>query len=113
MLNNKLNINSKSYKKYNLNNYEIYIMSEKFGEPRFHVIKNVNRKIKRFSDFKFSISLTRTFNESGKIRILDSSAEYNSLDNFNELEHEIKEWLSYNLINLKSDWNHLNEKRKI
>jgi hypothetical protein len=125
MLNNKLNINSKSYKKYNLNNYEIYVMNEKFGEPRFHVI--INRKIKRFSDFPHFLRFIRINHKNLttkicchfkskfciKIRILDSSTEYNSLDNFNNLELELKEWLSFNLSFLKSDWNLLNKNRKI
>jgi hypothetical protein len=112
MLNNKLNIKSKKYKKYNLKDYEIYIMNEEFGEPRFHIIKNINNAIKRFDDFQFSISLTKPFNELGKIRILDSSTEYNSLDNFDNIESEIKEWLFFNLDKIKKDWNNLN-KRKI
>lgn len=113
MLNNKLNIKSKLHKKYKLNDYEVYIMNENFGEPRFHVIRNIDNRIKRFTDFQFSISLTKIFNESGKIRIIDSSTEYNSLDNFPHLESDIKNWLSTNLINIKKDWNFLNKNRKI
>jgi len=113
MLNNKLNIKSKLHKKYKLIDYEIYIINENFGEPRFHVIRNINNRIKRFTDFQFSISLTKPFNESGKIRILDSSTEYSSLDNFPNLESDIKDWLSTNLINIKKDWNFLNNNRKI
>jgi predicted nucleotidyltransferase len=111
MLNNKLKINSKYYKKYNLNDYEIYIMNEKFGEPRFHVIKNINNKIKKFNDFQFSISITKPFNESGKIRVLDSSTEYNSLDNFPNLESEISNWILNNSEIIKEDWNFLNSRK--
>jgi hypothetical protein len=112
MMSNKLNIKSKPFIKYKLNDYEIYIIAEKFGEPRFHIIKNINNKIKRFEDFQFSISLTNTINEFGKIKVLDSSTEYNTLDNFENLENDIKEWLSYNLNKIRKDWNSLN-KRKI
>jgi hypothetical protein len=113
MLNNKLSIKSKLHKKYKLKDYEIYIMNENFGEPRFHVIKNIDNKIKRFTDFQFSISITKPLDESGKIRILDSSTEYNSLDNFIHLESDIKDWLVANLINIKKDWNFLNRNRRI
>jgi hypothetical protein len=75
-------------------------------------MENINNSIKRFDDFQFSISLTKPFNELGKIRILDSSTEYNSLDNFDNIESEIKEWLFFNLDKIKKDWNNLN-KRKI
>lgn len=113
MLENKLNIELGRYKKYTLNEYEVYIMCEDYGEPRFHFTKNINNKVKRFEDFQFSISLTKTFNEDGSFRILDSSTEYNSMSNFTNLDKLLKEWLSSNISYLKNDWNELNSSRKI
>lgn len=110
MLDNKINIKYKKYKKYNLGDFDAYIILEEFGEPRFHIIKNINNKIKRFNDFQFSISLTEPLNESG-IKVLDSSTGYNSLSNINNLEDKIKEWLTSNLKNLRNDWNSLNDRK--
>jgi hypothetical protein len=111
MLTNKVNISNNNWKKYNLGEYEVYIMKEDFGEPRLHIIRNINNRIRRFSDFQFSISLTKPFNESADIRVLDSSTEYNSLSNFPELEKNFKEFLISNLEELRKDWNNLNRRK--
>lgn len=109
MLNNKLNLKGK-YKKYNFKDCEVYVMQEKWGEPRFHLTKNILKNVKKFTDFQFAISLTKPF-ENNKLRVLDSSTGYNNLDNFKDLENEFKVWLNKNLNNLKKDWNLLNERK--
>jgi predicted nucleotidyltransferase len=108
MMSNNLNIKNNNYKKYKTEHFDVYIMKEDFGEPRFHIIKNINNLIKRFSDYQFSISITKPFSENGEVRILESSTEYNSLSNFDGLDSLVKDFISENLSKLVSDWNELN-----
>ena len=88
MLNNKLMLERGQYKKYLFKDYEIFVMKEKYREPRFHITKNINRRLKTFNDFQFSISLTKTF-ENNEFRILDSSTGYNNLNNFEQLKTDL------------------------
>ena len=98
-------------KKIELNEYEIYLFEEKYGEPRFHFGKKHigNRKYK---DFQFSISLTKTFDNLGKTRVIESSTGYKSFNGFDSDEQFLKNWLKVNINKLRVHWNSLN-KRKI
>lgn len=111
MLENSLNISSKKHIKYKFSEYEIYIMNENFGEPRFHFTKNIQNDIKRFEDFQFAISITKPFDDLGNIRVLNSSTEYNSLSNFKGLESELRVWMVENLEVIREDWNKLNYRK--
>jgi hypothetical protein len=111
LLEYKSNLRSAISKKIELNEYEIYLFEERYGEPRFHFGKKHigNRKYK---DFQFSISLTKTFDNLGKTRVIESSTGYKSFNGFDSDEQFLKNWLKVNINKLRVHWNSLN-KRKI
>jgi hypothetical protein len=90
--------------------YEIYLFEEKYGEPRFHFGRKY-RGDRRYKDFQFSISLTKTFDDLGKTRVLESSTGYKSFNGFESDEEILRDWLKENINNLKSDWNYLNKRK--
>ena len=90
--------------------YEIYLFEEKYGEPRFHFGRKY-RGDRRYKDFQFSISLTKTFDDLGKTRVLESSTGYKSFNGFESDEEILRDWLEENINNLKSDWNYLNKRK--
>jgi hypothetical protein len=99
------------YKKIEFDEYEICLFEEKYGEPRF----NFGKKYigcRKYRDFQFSISLTKTFDDLGRTRVLESSTGYKSFNGFESDEEFLKDWLKDNINKLKNDWNYLN-KRKI
>jgi hypothetical protein len=99
------------HKRICLEDCEIVLFKEEYGEPRFHFGKNINNKIRKYSDFQFSISLTKPF-ENNKLRVLESSTEYKSFNGFEKKEEILKKWLEENIDFLKEEWQKLN-KRKI
>jgi hypothetical protein len=94
--------------------YEIYIFENNYGEPKFYFSKNLKSKIKRFTDFKFGISLSKTF-ENDKLRVVESSTDYKSFNSFRKEESILIDFLNSdnNLNRLVNIWNKLNPKRKI
>jgi len=98
------------YKKTEFDKYEIYLFEEKYGEPRFHFGRKY-RGDRRYKDFQFSISLTKTFDDLGKTRVLESSTGYKSFNGFESDEEILRDWLKENINNLKSDWNYLNKRK--
>jgi hypothetical protein len=106
-------LNNKHYKiKYK--NYDVVIFESRYGEPRFYFSNDITKKINQFDDFKFAISLTKTFDDDG-IRIVESSNSYNRFVGFfKKQESEITEFLTKENINfLKEKWNELNPDRFI
>ncbi len=102
------------YHKIKYLDYDIVVFESKYGEPRFYFSNNINKKINKFDDFKFSISLTKPFDDE-KVRIVESSNSYKSfVKYFKKQESDIISYLSDdNLRNLRSKWNELNCDRKI
>lgn len=99
------------YKKIEFDEYEICLFEEKYGEPRFNFGKKYIGS-RKYTDFQFSISLTKTFDDLGRTRVLESSTGYKSFNGFESDEEFLKDWLKDNINKLKNDWNYLN-KRKI
>ena len=101
--------------KINYLDYDIVVFESKFGEPRFYFSNDINKKINKFDDFKFAISLTKTFEDNNDIRIVESSNNYNRFVKFfKKNEMDIREFLTNDNINLlKKKWNELNPNRII
>jgi len=96
-------------------NYDIIIFESKYGEPRFYFSNDIKKKISKLDDFKFAISLSKTFDDNKKIRLVESSNSYNSfVKYFKKQESDISNFLTNENINfLKEKWNELNPDRKI
>ena len=105
---------NKPYENIKIGEYEIYIFENNYGEPKFYFSKNLKSKIKRFTDFKFGISLSKTF-ENDKLRVVESSTDYKSFNSFRKEESILIDFLNSdnNLNRLVNIWNKLNPKRKI
>lgn len=107
-------LNNSQYK-INYLNYDIVVFESKYGEPRFYFSNDIKKKINKLDDFKFAISLSKTFDDNKKIRLVESSNSYNSfVKYFKKQESDILNFLTKENINfLKQKWNQLNPTRKI
>lgn len=107
--NSYFNKNVKSIKIKN-DKYDIYLFEDKYGEPRFHFGEKING-IRKYKDFQFSISLTKTFEDDGNFRVLESSTGYKSFNGFEKDGEWLKEWLYKNLDQLKESWIKINNRK--
>jgi hypothetical protein len=89
--------------------YDIYVFEEKYGEPRFHFGRKIEKN-RKYNDFQFSISLTRPI-ENGHIRVLESSTGYKSFNGFENDRDYLSKWIDENLDTLKSSWNKINDRK--
>lgn len=107
-------LNNNQYRM-NYLNYDIVIFESKYGEPRFYFSNDIEKKINKLDDFKFAISLSKTFDDNNKIRLVESSNTYNSfVKYFKKQESDILNFLTEENINfLKEKWNVLNPTRKL
>lgn len=107
-------LNNNQYRM-NYLNYDIIVFESKYGEPRFYFSNDIKKKINKLDDFKFAISLSKTFDDDNKIRLVESSNSYNSfVKYFKKQESDILNFLTKENINfLKEKWNELNPTRKI
>ena len=85
-----------------LDGNNIYIFKNEFGEPRFHYCRNMENKIRKFSDFQFSISLD-------ELNILESSTGYKSFFGFEKDKEILDKWLIENHQYLKDKWIEINK----
>lgn len=113
MLELKSYLRQGNFEKINIGDYDIYIFQENYGEPRFHFGKNIDKKVKKYSDFQFSISLTKTFSNND-FRVLESTTEYKSFNGFESEREILNNWLTdKNLNKIKYIWQKLNKSRNI
>lgn len=108
-------LKNNNYKIIKYNNYDIVIFESRWGEPRFYFSNNIKKRINLIDDFKFAISLSKTFNSDNDIRIVESSNGYNTfVKYFSKQESDIRSFLTNdNIEMLKKIWNELNPNRKL
>lgn len=92
--------------------FDIYVFNEQYGEPRFHIGKGFDRRVKKVNDYMFSISLTDTY-KNNSLKVLESSTEYPSFNMFEKEEKLLKKWLSKNnnLEKIKKKWLSINNRK--
>jgi hypothetical protein len=107
-------LNNNHYK-INYLDYDIVVFESKYGEPRFYFSNDIKKRINKVDDFKFAISLSKTFDDDKKIRLVESSNSYNSfIKYFKKQESDISNFLTNENLNfLREKWNELNPSRKI
>lgn len=104
-------IKDNNYVKINNNtNNDIIIFKDNFGEPRFYYGKNIEKNIRKYEDFNFSILIDGNLN---KLTVVDSTTGYKSFNGFEKEEESLKKWLSVdnNYKYLKEKWEEINNKR--
>lgn len=107
--NSYFNKNVKSIKIEN-DKYDIYLFEDNYGEPRFHFGKKIDGR-RKYNDFQFSISLTKTFENDNNFRVLESSTDYKSFNGFESDGEWLKEWIIQNLDLLKDKWSEINNRK--
>jgi hypothetical protein len=101
-------LSTKRYLKLDTNfKYDVYLFKENNIEPTVYIGKNFDKKIKRYNDFQFGISLDL----SDGLKVTGSSTGYKSFNSFEEEGREISKWVYENYKLLKDEWIKLNNSR--
>ena len=113
---NKQSLELKNYSKkikktIDFHDYKIHIIEDNFTEPGFIFTKDISKIGNKFIDFVFYISLTKPFNENGRIRVILSSTGYPSFTKFKKEEEILSDWLNKNINFLKDEWNKVNDRK--
>lgn len=85
--------------------YDVYLFKESNIEPTVYIGKNFDKKIKRYNDFQFGISLDL----SKGLEVTGSSTGYKSFNSFDKEGKEISKWIYENHDLLKNEWIKLNK----